>query len=398
MESFQPPPLKRLSPGHRVVLDCAAAVLAMVLCTLAWQGTAHVGGPTAADGVTAALAVLAVAFRRRRPRALLAPVVIVGAAATFARGGPVPLVAVAFVMYTVPQRFPRRASLQVLTATLLVMVPAAGLTGFLHLPYGPPAQHSAALLVEGALLVTVAWTIGYAVQQQRLYTAGLRARAEERAQARVAETKRALVEERLRIARELHDVVAHSMSVIAVQAGVANHVAAERPEEARRVLSSIEETSRTALREMRALLGVLRREDERSESSSPAPGLADLEALVERAAEAGVRVELRITGDRPGLSAGLDLAAYRIVQEALTNVIKHAATGHCRVSVDYVPDGLAVEVVDDGRGAADPGSGHGLVGMRERVAVYGGEFTAGPLPGRGFRVAARFPLTAGVAA
>jgi signal transduction histidine kinase len=187
------------------------------------------------------------------------------------------------------------------------------------------------------------------------------------------------------------------MSLIAVQAGVANHVADERPDEVRRALSSIEETSRGALREMRALLGVLR--DDGKEDPAPAPGLAELGTLVRRAAAAGVRVELDVTGEPPALSAGLELAAYRVVQEAVTNVIKHAATDRCQVIVTYRPDAFTVEVVDDGRGdgTVPAQAGHGIAGMRERVGMYGGEFHAGPRSGPGFRVTARFPLTAPVA-
>ncbi|MFD8780932.1 sensor histidine kinase [Kitasatospora sp. NPDC059599] len=406
MESLRPPLLKRLSTRHRVVIDCAAAVLAMAGSTLLWQGSADLGGLNPVDVLVAVLALLAVAFRRRWPRAVLAAVVTAGAVATFARGGPVPLVAVAFVMYVVPQRSPRRQALRVLAATLLVMVPAAGLTGFLDLPYGPPTRHSPALVVESALLVTVAWTIGYAVQQQRLYADSLRTRAEQRVQEQLAGARRAAGEERLRIARELHDVVAHTMSVIAVQAGVANHVAAERPEEARRALSSIEETSRGALREMRAMLGILRGEEGSGHpgrggaGTAPAPGLADLAALVGRAAEAGVQVALEVRGERPELSPGLDLAAFRVVQEAVTNVIKHAAVERCRVAVTYRPDAVMLEVTDDGagtdegsgQGASRPVAAHGIVGMRERVGMYGGEFRAGPRPGRGFQVSARFPF------
>ncbi|MGA5821942.1 histidine kinase [Kitasatospora sp. NPDC094028] len=407
MESLRPPLLKRLSMTHWALIDCAAAVLAMAGSTLLWQGTADLGGLNLVDVLTAVLSLLAVAFRRRWPRAVLASVVIVGTVATFVRGGPVPLVAVAFVMYVIPQRLPRRGALRVLAASLLVMVPTAGLTGFLDLPYGQPTRHSAALVIESALLVTVAWTIGYAVQQQRLYTDSLRTRAEQRVQEQLAEARRAAGEERLRIARELHDVVAHTMSVIAVQAGVANHVAAERPDETRRALSSIEETSRGALREMRAMLGILRSEENSGQpgqggaGTAPAPGLADLAALVDRTAEAGVQVDLEVRGERPELSPGLDLAAFRVVQEAITNVIKHAAVERCRVAVTYHPDAVMVEVTDDGvgtsrdaeKGGARPVTGHGIVGMRERVGMYGGEFRAGPRPGRGFQVAARFPST-----
>jgi signal transduction histidine kinase len=235
------------------------------------------------------------------------------------------------------------------------------------------------------------------------------------------------------------------MSLIAVQAGVANYVVSAHPEEAVRALSSIEETSRGALHEMRALLGVLRAERNGTGPGQPdaglvpAPGLADLDRLIERTAEAGVRVDLAVRGERFQLPAGLDLAAYRVVQEAITNVIKHAATDKCTVTVAYQEDALTLEVTDsgsgaNGRGGEDPaadggglpaggghqaaggghqaaGAGHaaagaggptaggghaaagaGIAGMRERVGMYGGEFQAEPLPGRGFRVTARFPL------
>jgi signal transduction histidine kinase len=183
------------------------------------------------------------------------------------------------------------------------------------------------------------------------------------------------------------------MSLIAVQAGVANYVVKTHPEEAARALCSIEETSRGALSEMRALLGVLRTDDA---GCLPAPGLTDLDSLVERTAEAGVQVTLDVSGERPRLSAGLDLAAYRVIQEAITNVIKHAGTDRCRVAVTYRRQALTLEITDTGRGwngddAA--GTGHGTAGMRERVSMYGGEFHAGPRPGHGFLVTARFPLT-----
>ncbi len=257
--------------------------------------------------------------------------------------------------------------------------------------------------------MTVAWLAGFAVRQQRAQAAGRREQARRRAREQLAEARRARSEERLQISRELHDVVAHTLSVITVQAGVAGYVIGERPEEAARALASIEETSRSALHEMRALLGVLRDEETgvrngtgpgaRDAALVPAPGLADLDSLVERAGEAGVRVDLSVRGERPVLPAGLDLAAYRVIQEAVTNVIKHAATQRCQVTVAYQQDTLTLEVTDNGSGSAAAtsgefpvGAGNGIIGMRERVAVYGGELRAAPLPGRGFRVTARFPL------
>jgi signal transduction histidine kinase len=239
------------------------------------------------------------------------------------------------------------------------------------------------------------WATGFMLRTQREYERGLHAQAERHAQARIDEALRTVTQERMRIARELHDVVAHSMSVIAVQAGVGHHVIGVRPQEAAKALAAIETTSRTALREMRALLGVLREEtpEETAEEFLATPGLADLALLAERTARAGLRVELRFNGEPWELPPAMDLAGYRIAQEALTNVVKHAGTDQARVQIVYRKGEVEIEVTDDGvgRSAAVVTGGHGLVGMRERVALYGGEFAAGPRPVGGFRVWARLP-------
>jgi signal transduction histidine kinase len=247
-------------------------------------------------------------------------------------------------------------------------------------------------VVDG-LTMAAGWWLGDGARrrQEAVVTAQQRAAELERAREELA--RRAVTEERLRIARELHDVVAHSMSIIAVQSGVGVHVLDSRPEEARKALVAVEATSRQALVEMRRLLGVLRQEAEPRGSLAPAPGLAEVEALAVEVARAGVRVEVRIEGTPTQLPAGLDLSAYRIVQEALTNVVRHAGPATARVAVRYAPGQVAVEVVDDGRGADDQGGGgHGIAGMRERAALYGGTLEAGPLPGGGFRVAASLPV------
>jgi signal transduction histidine kinase len=251
-------------------------------------------------------------------------------------------------------------------------------------------------VLTAAVVLGGAWTVGRAVRERRAYAA--------RSAEQLAD--RAVTGERLRIARELHDVVAHSMGVIAVKAGVANHVVRIRPEEAHDALRVIETASRDALNEMRHLLGVLRADADDGEPAAdlgPVPGLAGLPDLAGRAALAGVRVGLEVRAD--GLPEGLELTVYRIVQEALTNVVKHAAPARCRVEV--VADGgtVRVDVTDDGPGRRllpghpdrsgrpdQPGrSGHGLIGMRERVMMYGGAFTAGPAPDGGFAVSARLP-------
>jgi signal transduction histidine kinase len=254
--------------------------------------------------------------------------------------------------------------------------------------------------VQFALIIGAAWLLGYFVGDRHVYAARLEERTAELEQAREELARRAVAEERLRLARELHDVVAHSMSVIAVQSGVGAHVAESRPEEVGKALSAIEATSRATLEELRRLLGVLRQDSEPQASLAPVPGLADLEGLLGEVAKAGLAVRLQVEGTPSPLPAGVDLSAYRIVQEALTNVVKHAGPAQAQVTIGYRDRDVTVEVTDDGRGAAAPtgdgrgGTGHGLVGMRERVAAFGGDLETGPRPGGGFRVAARLPLAA----
>jgi signal transduction histidine kinase len=245
-----------------------------------------------------------------------------------------------------------------------------------------------------------AWAIGVALRNRRLATEARVSELSERADAERESAARALAEERLRIAQELHDVVAHSMSVIAVQAGVGMHVLDERPEQARVALEAISATSRGTLSELRRLLGVLRDSDG-ARSTTPAPGLDDLPALIEEVRAAGVPAALHVDGARVPMHAGVELSAYRVVQEALTNVIKHAGQpSRVDVTVRHEPGALMVEVVDDGRGlAARNGDGtgdggHGLVGMRERVELWGGELSVGPASGGGYRVAAVLPQEA----
>jgi signal transduction histidine kinase len=260
-------------------------------------------------------------------------------------------------------------------------------------------ERSTFLLFMG--VVAVAWVLGHFVGDRQLYAAQLEERTAELEQAREELARRAVTEERLRLARELHDVVAHAMSVIAVQSGVGGHVADTQPKEAAKALTAIEATSRAALTELRRLLGVLRQEDEPRGDLAPVPGLADLEGLLAEVTKAGLAVKLQVNGTRPPLPAGVDLSAYRIVQEALTNVVKHAGSARAQVVVGYGDQDVTVEVIDDGRGAVTSvsdgraGTGHGLIGMRERVAAFGGELEVGPRAGGGFRVAARLPLAAG---
>jgi signal transduction histidine kinase len=392
-----------------VTLDYVATVLIAAVYTVFFHELAQQPGvPRAVTVVTAVLAacsVLPAAARRLWPRTILAVVVAASAGAMALSHSPVLPFAVAFVMYLVPLRFARREALWLLGGALVVL--GFGLLAFgvvSHGIYGlGGAPAAVSLLAQSWLLVAGSWVIGYTVRQQRAYAAGLRKQAEREAGEQVAEARRKASEERVRIARELHDVVAHSLSLIAVQAGVANWVVNTQPEETARTLSSIEETSRGALREMRALLGVLRLDpaaDPAAEPGAdptlePARGLADLDELTTRISAAGVRISVDVHGSRVSLLPGMDLAAYRVIQEATTNVIRHAGAVSCQVSVRYSPDEVIVQVTDDGRGVPPGGgsAGHGIVGMRERVEMYGGEFRAAPLPRGGFEVTARFPLT-----
>jgi signal transduction histidine kinase len=262
-----------------------------------------------------------------------------------------------------------------------------------------PGRFQTPTVVSNGLVIGAAWLLGHFVGVRRAYTARLE-RTAELERTRAEQARRAVAEERLRLARELHDVVAHSISVIAVQSGVGAHVAKTQPEEAAKALAAIEATSRAALIELRRLLGVLRQEGEPQGDLAPVPGLADLDGLLAEVAKAGLGVRLRVEGTPSPLPAGVDLSAYRIVQEALTNVVKHAGPARAQVTIRYRDQEVMVEVTDDGRGVTAPTSngrarvGHGLIGMRERIQVFGGDLEAGPHPVGGFRVAARLPFAA----
>jgi signal transduction histidine kinase len=266
----------------------------------------------------------------------------------------------------------------------------------------PERVATASTWVASLLAVAVAWLWGENLRNRRARWAAMEERARRLEAEREERDRQAVTDERLRIARELHDVVAHSMSVIAVQSGVANHVIDSRPAQARQALATIEATSRGALVELRRLLGVLRQGDDPVASLEPNPGMAEIGRLADQVRSAGVKVELKVEGEPGDLPPGVDLSAFRIAQEGLTNVLKHGG-GVARMLVRYSPGAVAVEIADDGRAgtvdeAAGEGTGHGLIGMRERVAVFGGELTAGPVPGGGYRMAARLPYAAAAGA
>ncbi|MDX6389350.1 MAG: hypothetical protein QOJ73_413 [Streptosporangiaceae bacterium] len=452
--AFRPPLTARLRPGRRA--DYAIASLFAVIIFGVMLSRVNIyrfplSGWAASDWlplVLAACLCIPAALRRRGPlRALVAILAVclvsVMAGNSITRGAFLPL---AFVLYLVAATSRRTVAAYGLVASLAVMA-------FQALALHLSGLGSGNADVAGLVLI-VCWTVGYAVQQRRAYAAHLRDEA----------ATSAVTEERLRIARELHDVVAHSMTVVAVQAGFGEYVFDSQPGEARAALGAIQTVSREALSDMQRLLGVLRHAAERDGAASdagqagwrlphdrgagpasggpardresvraggppgaregdggarvfapltPAPGLADLDRLVARTAGAGVQVEVERTGRVRDIPAGIDLSAYRIVQEALTNVVKHSGAGRCHVVVRYGTSDLSVEITDPGAGArvaagaaARAGrsptsapfamsSGHGITGMRERVSLCGGEFSAAPLPGQGFKVTAHLPLTSG---
>jgi signal transduction histidine kinase len=334
------------------------------------------------------LHTLPLAARRRFPLAVLAASVASGVAFVALDLAPDILwVAIPVAVYSVAaygDRWVALAGLAVAEAGLAVVQLTPGRTGV-------------NTWVGNMGFLAAAWLLGHFVGVRRLYVLQLEERTAELEQAREELARRAVVEERLRLARELHDVVAHAMSVIAVQSGVGAHVANTQPKEAAKALTAIEATSRAALEELRRLLGVLRQADEPQGDLAPVPGLADLEGLLAELAKAGLAVKLRVNGTRPPVPAGVDLSAYRIVQEALTNVVKHAGSARAQVMVGYGDQDIRVEVIDDGNAVTSVsdgrvGTGHGLIGMRERVQAFGGDLEVGPRPGGGFRVAARLPL------
>ncbi len=287
------------------------------------------------------------------------------------------------------------------TVAIAASVALPALTLFLALGVAFSDQLEPVDIVTNLILLGVIGTVGITLANRRARTAALEERAARLEQEREERARLAVIDERARIARELHDVVAHNVSVMVVQAGAARRVLPTRPGEAEEALVSIEATGRQALTEMRRLLGVLRTEDEAAGVLEPQPSLGQLEVLLASVREAGLAVDVTTEGEPRPLPAGVDLTAYRIVQEALTNILKHAGPARASVVLRYDDGAVEVGVSDDGRGiAADPAivnganGGHGLVGMRERVALFGGRLHAGPRRGGGYLVTARLPIDA----
>jgi signal transduction histidine kinase len=358
------------SQWYDAALAAGALVISLSILTTfpAWDP-----GPVA--GFLVIAHTMPVALRRRAPEAAFA--VSTGAGAFYlAAGWPmVGLGVAALVMtYSLAAYSPRAHSLVGLAAVELALA-AEALFG--------PGRAQFDTLLSNLVVLAAAWFLGD----------GARARREDALSEQRRLARQAVSEERLRIARELHDVVAHNMSVIAVQAGTGRMVLDDDPEHARRALTSIEETSKRALNEMRRLLGVLRADTPEGAALAPVPTLDDLDRLVAYAVEGGTPVDVSVDGDGRTAPAGVELAAYRVLQEALTNVRRHAPGAPARVRVSFQPAEVIVEVqnpLPDGQRTMDPG-GHGLVGMRERVSLYGGTFEAGPRSDGTFGVSARIP-------
>ncbi|MGW6914749.1 sensor histidine kinase [Kitasatospora sp. NPDC054939] len=386
--------LRRSDGGHLLALDLAAALL-VVAAYLGFarmtgsDGQPAYAGPAWAGWLVAAAVGLPVAVRRRRPVPAAVTALAAAATATLLDITREPWTAVGLTLYLVGLASPPRRSVPVLALAGAVSA-AAVLTG--EAVITPAETWSGAIGVTAGVWVVLGagWGAGLAVRLRR-------ARDEERSARR---TEQIIVDERLRIARELHDIVSHSLSLITVRAGVAGHIARTRPQEALDALRIIEETSRAAMTEMRRTLGVLRADVAGRPADAalgPAPDLDGLALLADRARQAGLSVDLTVRVPEP-LPAGIALAVHRIVQEGLTNAVKHAAPAHCRVDVEADRDEVRIAVTDDGRrggpptGGGDRAGGHGLVGMRERVMMYSGEFGAGPGPEGGFAIAASLPL------
>jgi signal transduction histidine kinase len=343
------------------------------------------------EAVSTLLLVVPVAFRRRAPVTAFVIAAVGGALQVLIAMPNAADLAVLILLYTVAAYRPRRASIFALLVCLVgstVAVtewgPVPGVRLFWRLIF--------AALLFGGLELTV-WILGDSMRYRRGYYAALEDKAARLEAERNAQAKVAAAAERARIARELHDVVAHHVSVMVVQADGAGYALRTDPDRAEAALEAIADTGRQALMEMRRLLGVLRSADEQA-TLAPIPGLGELRELLDQARGAGLEVSYTLSGTPRELPEGAELAAYRVVQESLTNTRKHAGlAATAAVALRYEPDGLTVEVTDDGLGVvtSEDTGGHGLAGMRERIAMYGGTVTAGPLPGGGFGVTARLP-------
>ena len=373
-----------------VVADGAfAVVLALVAEVEIW--TSELTDEPRVVGAAAALVVtLALAWRRRAP--LASAVVALGTMALFSSfwssSGLWVVLVVMVSSYSVAAHCDlRRASIGAALAL------AVGALATLQEDNESVGQFLGNFVFVAGLLVGLPWAAGRALRGRRLQAIALEDRAVALEREGHERSRAAVAEERLRIARELHDVVGHALGVIVVQAGAERATLDSRQESTRETLITIEGAGREALSEMRRLLEMMRGDDEQV-ALAPAPSLTQLDSLLEHVRAAGLPVEVHVTGAPTRLPPGVDLSAYRIVQEALTNVLKHAGPARARVTVSYADNDLGLEIADDGpgpRGTVDH-HGHGLLGMRERVALHGGSLRSGARPGGGYAVSVRLPL------
>ncbi len=374
----------------------AAALVAMITLSFAHPGAPDrpvpgPRGPHASDVLLMAIGAAALVWRRRNAMAVLAVTAVPTVVELVISDPPGPVVlSNAIALYTVAAGTDRPTTWRVGLLTAVALTATAMCFG-------------AAPWYSQENFGIFAWTgmacaAGDAVRSRRAFVDAIRERAERAERTRDEEARRRVAEERLRIARDLHDVVAHHIALVNVQAGVAAHVMDRRPDQAKEALAHVREASRSALDELRATVGLLRQSGDPAAPTEPAPGLAVLGELVDTVRRAGLAVEVACADRRPPLPAAVDLAAYRVIQEALTNVRKHAGPdATAEISVVRVGATVEITVIDNGSGGGAPnadGGGHGLLGMRERVTALGGALTAGPRYGGGFRVHAILPVEA----
>ena len=383
----------RYTPRELFVFDVIAMVLLLLLAVLGGPHKSPRLSTSAAhtfDLITDVLAALAVLCRRRFPRPTLAVLLPIALSILVLRAdGPAPFY-LALALYSVIAVSPRTTGLRVAAGVIVLCLIGTIVGG---------GDLEATSLTGLTALLLLAWVAAEYARASRRYARHQAEREAERAAAAEAmqadEIQRAIAGERVKIARDLHDIVAHAMSVIAVRSGVARMVIDSQPEQAREALSIIETTTRRTLQEMRLLVGMLRDDDERAAERGPVPGVEDLDRLVREVELAGVAVELAITGVPRSLPPAADLSAYRIIQEALTNVVRHAGPTRARVQLSYRPEGIGIDIRDEGpppasdggQAVAHHGAGHGIIGMRERAAMFGGTLQAQPCEA-GFQVRA----------
>ncbi len=381
---------RKWSARHERIRDALPALLVVLVGAAASAvGEGHSGWrlPGATGVAWTALACVPLVVRSRRP--LLVVVTTLGIDLAHMVRVPDSALAPAaslVALYTLATRSSRR------TAWIAGMTASLAITTVYAISQSqPPLAGTSLLRFDLAIAATA---LGDAIRSRRVRLAEVEARADHAERTREQEARRRVTEERVRIARELHDVVAHHITLVNAQAGVAHHLMRTDPDRAYQALAHIKDNSRAALDELRATVGLLRQPDDGPDSRAPVPGLADLDTLIDGLSAGGLSVQVVRQGTPRPVAPTTGLTAYRIIQEALTNTHKHASATRADVTLDYGAETLRVTVTDDGRPGAvkGPGTGHGLIGMRERAAAIGGTVTAGLRPQGGFRVRAELPL------